>query len=79
MLGFDGALDAPGSARFGQGSGPISLIYVSCDGTEDNLADCAHGGVGDYSFCGHGRDAGAICYSGGLFKISFFFFHTFFL
>ena len=36
MLGFDGALDAPGSARFGQGSGPISLVYVSCDGTEDN-------------------------------------------
>ena len=67
MIGFDGALDAPGSARFGQGSGPILLVYVSCDGTEDNLADCAHRGVGDYSFCGHGRDAGAICYSGGLF------------
>ena len=67
MLGFDGALDAPGSARFGQGSGPISLIYVSCDGTEDNLVDCAHGGLGDYSFCGHGRDADAICYSGGMF------------
>ncbi|XP_011665441.2 deleted in malignant brain tumors 1 protein-like [Strongylocentrotus purpuratus] len=67
MLGFDGALDAPGSARFGQGSGPISLVYVSCDGTEDSLVDCAHGGVGDYSFCGHGRDAGAICYSGGMF------------
>eukprot|EP00057_Strongylocentrotus_purpuratus_P011985 XP_011666459.1 PREDICTED: deleted in malignant brain tumors 1 protein-like [Strongylocentrotus purpuratus] len=64
VLGFDGALDAPKSASFGKGSGRILLTYVSCEGTEDNLADCAHPGVGDYSFCSHGRDAGAICYSG---------------
>ena len=61
MMGFDGALDAPGSARFGQGSGRSLLVYVGCEGTEDNLADCAHPGIGDY--CGHSRDAGAICYS----------------
>ena len=66
MLGFDGALDAPGSARFGQGSGRILLKYVNCDGTEDNLADCAHSGIGFYS-CSHTRDAGAICYSGSMF------------
>ncbi|XP_030851606.1 deleted in malignant brain tumors 1 protein-like [Strongylocentrotus purpuratus] len=63
MMGFDGALDAPGSARFGQGSGRILLKYVNCDGTEDNLADCTHSGIGRYS-CSHTRDAGAICYSG---------------
>eukprot|EP00057_Strongylocentrotus_purpuratus_P011988 XP_011666462.1 PREDICTED: deleted in malignant brain tumors 1 protein-like [Strongylocentrotus purpuratus] len=63
MLGFDGALDAPGSARFGQGSGRSLLKYVNCDGTEDNLADCAHSGIGLYS-CSHTRDAGTICYSG---------------
>ena len=65
MLGFDGALNAPGSARFGQGSGRILLAYVNCDGTEDNVADCAHPGIGRYS-CSHTRDAGAICYSGSM-------------
>eukprot|EP00057_Strongylocentrotus_purpuratus_P011989 XP_011666463.1 PREDICTED: deleted in malignant brain tumors 1 protein-like [Strongylocentrotus purpuratus] len=64
MLGFDGALDAPRFARFGQGSGRILLKYVNCDGNEDNLADCAHPGIRDYTSCGHTRDAGAICYSG---------------
>ncbi|XP_030851598.1 deleted in malignant brain tumors 1 protein-like [Strongylocentrotus purpuratus] len=64
MLGFDGALEAPRSARFGQGSGRILLKNVNCEGTEDNLADCAHGGVGDYISCGHVSDAGVICYSG---------------
>ncbi|XP_063963109.1 putative DMBT1-like protein [Lytechinus pictus] len=63
MLGFDGALEAPRSARFGQGSGRVLLKYVNCEGTEDNLADCAHAGIGLYS-CSHARDAGTICYSG---------------
>ena len=65
MLGFDGALDAPTSARFGQGSGDILLNLVGCDGTEGNLADCAHLGLG-VNFCGHEEDVGAICYSGGM-------------
>ncbi|XP_041475678.1 deleted in malignant brain tumors 1 protein-like [Lytechinus variegatus] len=64
MLGFDGALEAPGSARFGQGPGRVLLKYVSCEGSEDNLADCAHPGIERYS-CSHSRDAGVICYSGG--------------
>ncbi|XP_030851600.1 deleted in malignant brain tumors 1 protein-like [Strongylocentrotus purpuratus] len=63
MLGFDGALDAPRSATFRQGSGRILLSYVECEGTEDNLADCAHSGIERYS-CSHTRDAGAICHSG---------------
>ena len=65
MLGFDGALDAPRSARFAEGSGRVLLSYVNCDGTEDNLADCAHAGIGRYS-CSHVKDAGAACYSGGI-------------
>eukprot|EP00057_Strongylocentrotus_purpuratus_P015797 XP_011670271.1 PREDICTED: deleted in malignant brain tumors 1 protein-like [Strongylocentrotus purpuratus] len=65
MLGFDGSLDAPRSARFGQGSSQILLSYVECEGTEDNLADCAHVGIERYS-CIHTRDAGAICYSGAV-------------
>ena len=60
MRGFDGALAAPRSAMFGQGSGDI--LYVSCWGTEDRLADCSS--VVDSS-CGHHMDAGAVCYSGG--------------
>nr|XP_054764831.1 deleted in malignant brain tumors 1 protein-like [Lytechinus pictus] len=68
MLGFHGALEAPRHARFGQGSGRVLLKYVNCEGTEYNLADCAHAGIGRYS-CSHARDAGAICYSGGPFKV----------
>eukprot|EP00057_Strongylocentrotus_purpuratus_P025416 XP_011679890.1 PREDICTED: deleted in malignant brain tumors 1 protein-like [Strongylocentrotus purpuratus] len=64
MLGFDGALAASGSARFGKGSGAILLTYVNCGGTEDNLADCAHPGIGDYNYCAYGGNAGVICYSG---------------
>lgn len=71
MLMFDGALDAPTSDMFGQGSGRILLDSVNCQGTEDNLADCAHRGVGDYSFCGHARDAGVVCYSGSMFSPSY--------
>ena len=69
MLGFEGAIETPTSARFGQGSGHILLILVSCDGTEDNLAECAHFVVGDYSPCGHNKDAGAVCYLGGMFPL----------
>ena len=61
ILGFDSALDAPRSARFGQGSGDI--LGINCRGTEDSLVDCYR--VGLYSSCGHHRDAGAVCYSGG--------------
>nr|XP_054765115.1 deleted in malignant brain tumors 1 protein-like [Lytechinus pictus] len=62
MLGFDGALEAPKSAWFGQGSGRVLLNWVKCDGSEENLADCKHPGVGDYSYCGHNRDAGVVCF-----------------
>ena len=67
MLGFGGALDAPGSARFGQGSGRIILDVVGCDGTEVNVAECIHRGIGVH-YCGHDEDAGAICYNGGMFN-----------
>ncbi|XP_063963112.1 deleted in malignant brain tumors 1 protein-like [Lytechinus pictus] len=62
MLGFDGALEAPKSARFGQGSGRVLLNWVECDGSEDNLADCSQPGVGDYTYCGHNKDAGVVCF-----------------
>eukprot|EP00057_Strongylocentrotus_purpuratus_P030157 XP_780854.3 PREDICTED: deleted in malignant brain tumors 1 protein-like [Strongylocentrotus purpuratus] len=64
MLGFDGALQAPKSARFGQGSGRILLIGVSCHGTENNLTDCARLKDDVHNNCRHAEDAGAVCYSG---------------
>ena len=60
MLWFDGALDAPRSARFGQSAG--DTIGVDCRGTEDSLTDCFD--VWVESFCGHQWDVGAVCYSG---------------
>ncbi|XP_041476040.1 deleted in malignant brain tumors 1 protein-like [Lytechinus variegatus] len=67
MLGFDGALGAPGAARFGQGFGRVLLNWVECDGSEDNLADCSQPGVGDYTYCGHDKDAGVVCFIEGMF------------
>eukprot|EP00057_Strongylocentrotus_purpuratus_P020273 XP_011674747.1 PREDICTED: deleted in malignant brain tumors 1 protein-like [Strongylocentrotus purpuratus] len=63
MLGFRDASAAPGSAKFGEGSDEIHLSVVGCDGTEDNLADCAHLGFGVHN-CQHGEDAGVTCLLG---------------
>ncbi|XP_063963110.1 deleted in malignant brain tumors 1 protein-like [Lytechinus pictus] len=65
MLKFDGALAAPRSATFGQGSGDILIDDVSCESTHDNLADCYHRGIG-VSNCQHEEDSGAICFTGGI-------------
>ena len=48
---------------FGPGEGPIWLDDVSCVGTERNLQDCNHGGVG-ISNCRHGEDASVACATG---------------
>ena len=62
MLGFDGASNAVGSAHFGRGSGPIWLDDMRCEGEEANLEDCPRRPFG-HENCGHGEDAGAVCYS----------------
>ena len=50
-------------AGFGQGVGPIHMVYVYCSGYESQLLDCYHNGMGNY-YCGHYEDAGVNCSSG---------------
>uniref|UniRef100_A0A663N8F7 SRCR domain-containing protein n=1 Tax=Athene cunicularia TaxID=194338 RepID=A0A663N8F7_ATHCN len=60
QLGCGGAVEAAGSARFGEGSGQIWLSGVNCSGAEAALWDCPAGPWGQHD-CGHKEDAGVIC------------------
>ncbi|NWS79199.1 C163A protein, partial [Crotophaga sulcirostris] len=60
QLGCGGALQALGSAAFGEGSGHIWLGSVNCSGHEAALWDCPAGSWGQHD-CGHKEDAGVVC------------------
>ena len=64
MLGFRRSECPPGGAFFGPGSGHILLDNVECMGTENNLAECFHSGIGVHN-CDHDEDASAICVATG--------------
>ena len=49
-------------AGFGQGVGPIHMVYVGCSGNESQLLDCSHNGTENY-YCSHAEDAGVMCTS----------------
>ena len=61
QLGFGLSGVAIGSAGFGQGSGPILLDYIFCNGSEPILFACGHPGINITRSCSHAQDAGVIC------------------
>lgn len=61
QLGYRHALKAAKNSEFGEGKHlKILLDDVQCEGTEANLLDCKHAGVGKHN-CAHYEDAGVIC------------------
>ncbi|KAM4778251.1 scavenger receptor cysteine-rich type 1 protein M130-like isoform 1-T1 [Cyanocitta cristata] len=57
-LGCGTALQAPSSARFGPGTGPLWQYIPDCSGTEESLWEC---GRSERRECGRGGGAGAVC------------------
>ena len=77
QLGFGLSGTAIGSAGFGQGSGPILLDSVSCNGSEPILARCGHLGINNIKSCSHAEDAGVKC--NGLQGTLLFYIYTYIL
>ena len=60
QLGFPSASSAPNKAAYGQGSDPIWMDDVNCQGGEVSLFTCTHNGLGVHN-CDHGKDASVVC------------------
>lgn len=68
-LGYSyGSVLSRGSFR--PGVGPIWLDNTLCNGTENNLMQCKHRGIGTHN-CDHKEDAGVICFSKYFFKFCY--------
>ena len=50
-------------ATYGQGTGPILLDQVRCNGTEASILDCSRNPIGQHN-CSHFEDAGVTCSAG---------------
>ena len=66
QMGFVG-VSASASFIFGSGafSQSIWLDDVSCNGSESQLIDCSHAGIGFHN-CSHSNDVGIVCTNGEL-------------
>ncbi|XP_071951750.1 scavenger receptor cysteine-rich type 1 protein M130-like [Antedon mediterranea] len=60
QLGYPGAVRVRTNAFWGQGTGPIHLDDVGCNGDETSILDCSHAGLGIENCC-HNEDAGVEC------------------
>ena len=60
QLGFHSPVITYGSARYGQGTGPIWLSRLSCFGNESNLFECSQLNVARKN-CMHSNDAAVYC------------------
>ena len=52
------------NARYGQGTGPIFLNNLHCNGKESFLLDCQYNQeyeIGNVRYCSHSQDAGVRC------------------
>lgn len=57
-------------AFYGQGSGPVYVGSMSCNGREEKLSECS-GLVWDAKGCQHKEDAGVICRMINFAKLTF--------
>ncbi|XP_019639824.1 PREDICTED: deleted in malignant brain tumors 1 protein-like, partial [Branchiostoma belcheri] len=60
MLGYPNATQVRNDAYFGQGTGPIYMADLRCDGNESSIFDCPYAGWTIHD-CDHGQDAGVVC------------------
>ena len=60
QLGITGDAEATLIGFFGNGVGTIHLDEVGCGGSEENLLECSHDGIGSHD-CFNFEAAGVIC------------------
>lgn len=62
QLGYKFATRSTSSVEFGAGNGTIMISSLGCNGSESNLLECDHGGLG-FTTCTHEEDVGVVCSS----------------